>query len=75
MKCNLKMMIAAGVALATTLVAAFALWPPIRALVLYLGPYFLLLLCPLSMWLMMSSVAAHDDQASAMAKLAEWERC
>lgn len=66
MKCNMKMMIAAGVALVATLVAAYAVWPPIRALVSDIGPYFLFLLCPLSMWLMVKSVAAHDDLLSAM---------
>ncbi|QEZ48987.1 DUF2933 domain-containing protein [Cupriavidus oxalaticus] len=66
MKCNTKTMIAVGVALLAMLAAAYAVWPPIRALVLGIGPYFLLLLCPLSMWLMMKSMGAHDDQVSAM---------
>ncbi|WP_439673220.1 DUF2933 domain-containing protein (plasmid) [Cupriavidus necator] len=66
MKCNTKTMIAVGVALLAMLAAAYAVWPPIRALVLGIGPYFLLLLCPLSMLLMMKSMGAHDDQVSAM---------
>ncbi|WP_454754848.1 DUF2933 domain-containing protein [Cupriavidus basilensis] len=37
-----------------------------RALVLGAGPYLLLLLCPLSMWFMMKSMSAHDDQLSSM---------
>ncbi|KDP87226.1 hypothetical protein CF70_002975 [Cupriavidus sp. SK-3] len=66
MKSNPKAMITAGIALLAMLAAAYAVWPPIRALVLSIGPYFLLLLCPLSMWLMMKSMSAHDDQVSAM---------
>lgn len=37
-----------------------------RSMRLSWTPYFLLLLCPLSMWLMMTSMSAHDDQVSAM---------
>ncbi len=65
MKCNMRTMVTAGIALAAVLATAYAVWPPIRALVLGIGPYFLLLLCPLSMWLMMKSMSAHDDQVSA----------
>lgn len=66
MKCNPKAMIGAGIALTAMLAAAYALLPPVRALVLSIGPYLLLLLCPLSMWLMMKSISAHDDQVRAM---------
>nr|WP_315593782.1 DUF2933 domain-containing protein [uncultured Cupriavidus sp.] len=66
MKCNMKTMIVAGTALVTTLVGAYAVWPPMHDLILSIGPYFLFLLCPLFMWLMMRSMAAHDDQVSAM---------
>ncbi len=66
MKCNMKTMVAASIALMAMLAATYAVWPPVRALVLGIGPYFLLLLCPLSMWLMMKSMGAHDDQVSAM---------
>uniref|UniRef100_UPI003F49B10B DUF2933 domain-containing protein n=1 Tax=Cupriavidus taiwanensis TaxID=164546 RepID=UPI003F49B10B len=66
MKCNPKAMITAGIALVALLAAAYALLPPVRMLVLSIGPYLLLLLCPLSMWLMMKSMKAHDDQVRAM---------
>jgi hypothetical protein len=66
MECNMKTMIATGVALVAVLAAAYAALPPVRALVLGVGPYLLLLLCPLSMWLMMRSMSAHDDRVSAM---------
>lgn len=69
MKCNVKTMISAGVALVVILAAAYAVLPPIRALVLGLGPYLLLLICPLSMWLMMKSMSAHDDQVSSMSEV------
>ncbi|CAN7774419.1 DUF2933 domain-containing protein [Cupriavidus necator] len=65
----MKTMIAAGVALVAILAAAYAVWPPVRALVLGLGPYLLLLACPLSMWLMMKSMSAHDDQVSSMTEV------
>ncbi|SOZ05271.1 conserved exported hypothetical protein [Cupriavidus taiwanensis] len=68
MKCNMKTMIAAGLALVAVLAAAYAALPPVRALVLGIGPYLLLLLCPLSMWLMMKSMGAHDDRVSAMSE-------
>lgn len=68
MKSNLKAMITAGIVLLAMLAAAYALLPPVRALVLAIGPYLLLLVCPLSMWLMMKSMKAHDDQVSAMTK-------
>lgn len=66
MKCNMKTMIAGGVALVAILAIAYVLLPPVRALVLAIGPYLLLLICPLSMWLMMKSMGAHDDQVSSM---------
>ncbi|SCU74706.1 conserved exported hypothetical protein [Cupriavidus necator] len=66
MKCNTKTMIAAGIALLAMLAAAYAVLPPVRAFVLGLGPYLLLLLCPLSMWLMMKSMGAHDAQGKSM---------
>ncbi|MGY2491346.1 DUF2933 domain-containing protein [Cupriavidus sp. CP313] len=59
----MKTMIAAGLALMAVLAAAYAALPPVRALVLGMGPYLLLLLCPLSMWLMMKSMS---DRVSAM---------
>ncbi|QRQ85902.1 DUF2933 domain-containing protein [Cupriavidus oxalaticus] len=71
MQRNMKTMVAASIALLTMLAmlaAAYAVWPPVRALVLGIGPYLLLSLCPLSMWLMMKSMGAHDDQVSAMAE-------
>lgn len=70
MKCNTKTMIAVGIALVGMLATAYAVWPPVRALVLGIGPYFLLLLCPLSMWLMMKSMSAHDNQVGGMTEQA-----
>lgn len=70
MKCNPKAMITAGIALAAMLAAAYALLPAVRALVLGIGPYLLLLICPLSMWLMMKSMSAHDDQVGGMTEQA-----
>ncbi|BDB29727.1 hypothetical protein Tamer19_38290 [Cupriavidus sp. TA19] len=66
MKCDTKTLITAGIGLLAMLAAAYAVWPPVHALVPGIGPYLLLLLCPLSMWLMMKSMSAHDDQVSAM---------
>ena len=68
MKCTMKTMIVAGVALGAVLAATYALLPPVRALVLGVGPYLLLLICPLSMWLMMKGMSARDDRVSAMAE-------
>ncbi len=62
MKRNAKSMIAIGVALLAVLGAAFAVFPGVRALVVGVGPYLLLVLCPLFMWLMMKSVSAYDDR-------------
>ena len=70
MKCSMRTMIAAGVALVAILAIAYVLLPPVRALVLAIGPYLLLLICPLSMWLMMKSMGAHDDQVSSMTEKA-----
>ncbi|MEN7527565.1 DUF2933 domain-containing protein (plasmid) [Cupriavidus basilensis] len=61
MKRNAKTMIAIGGALLAMLGAAYAVSPGIRALVVGVGPYLLLLLCPLFMWLMMKSISAYDD--------------
>ncbi|MBO4120567.1 DUF2933 domain-containing protein [Cupriavidus gilardii] len=69
MKCNPKAMITAGIALAAMLAAAYALLPPVRALVLGIGPYLLLLICPLSMWLI-KSMSAQDDQVGGMTEQA-----
>ncbi|WP_235185023.1 DUF2933 domain-containing protein [Cupriavidus sp. SK-3] len=66
----MKSMITAGIALAAMLATAYALLPPVRALVLSIGPYLLLLVCPLSMWLMMKSMSTHDDQVGGMTKQA-----
>lgn len=62
MKCSMRTMIAAGVALVAILAIAYVLLPPVRALVLAIGPYLLLLICPLSMWLMMKGMQGQDDQ-------------
>ncbi|WP_454727813.1 MULTISPECIES: DUF2933 domain-containing protein [Cupriavidus] len=66
MKCNVRTMVTTGVVLVAILATAYVLFPPVRALVLGAGPYLLLLLCPLSMWFMMKSMSAHDDQLSSM---------
>ncbi|MGX0939636.1 DUF2933 family protein [Cupriavidus metallidurans] len=66
MKCNTRTMVATGGALVAILAIAYVVFPPVRALVLGVGPYLLILLCPLMMWLMMKSMSAHDDQLSSM---------
>ena len=53
MKCNTRTMVATGGALVAILAIAYVVFPPVRALVLGVGPYLLILLCPLMMWLMM----------------------
>jgi hypothetical protein len=55
-------MVAVGAALLTILAVAYAVVPSVRAVVLGIGPYLLILVCPLSMWLMMKSMHAQDDQ-------------
>ncbi|WP_303678380.1 DUF2933 domain-containing protein, partial [Ralstonia mannitolilytica] len=56
MKCNTRTMVTMGVALVAILAIAYAIFPPVRAFVLGIGPFLLILICPLSMWLMMKGM-------------------
>lgn len=62
MKCNTRTMVAMGAALLVILAAAYTIFPSVRAVVLGIGPFLLILVCPLSMWLMMRSMSAQDGQ-------------
>lgn len=62
MKCNTRTMVTMGVAVVATLAIAYAIFPPVRAFVLSIGPFLLILVCPLSMWLMMKGMQGQDDQ-------------
>jgi hypothetical protein len=60
MKCT-KTMLTTGVALLAVLALAYAALPQFRTLVLGLGPYLLILLCPLSMLFMMIGMRSSKD--------------
>ena len=62
MKCNTRTMAAVGAALVAILAVAYTVFPSVRAFVLGVGPYLLILVCPLSMWLMMKGMQGQDDQ-------------
>ena len=62
MKCNTRTMAAVGAALVAILAVAYTVFPSVRAFVLGIGPYLLILVCPLSMWLMMKGMQGQDDQ-------------
>ena len=66
MKCNTRTMGAVGAALVAILAVAYAVFPSVRAFVLGIGPYLLILVCPLSMWLMMKGMQGQDDQRRSM---------
>ncbi len=62
MKCNTRTMAAVGAALVAILAIAYTVFTSVRAFVLGIGPYLLILVCPLSMWLMMKGMQGQDDQ-------------
>ena len=62
MKCNTKTMATMGIALVAILAIAYAIFPPVRTFVLGIGPFLLILICPLSMWLMMKGMNDQEGQ-------------
>ncbi|WP_024973266.1 DUF2933 domain-containing protein [Ralstonia pickettii] len=60
MKCT-KSMLITGAAILAVLALAYAALPQFRTLVVSVGPYLLLLLCPLSMMFMMKGMDSNKD--------------
>ena len=63
--CSLKTILKTVLAIAASLLAAYALFPPLRPLVASYGPYLLFLGCPLAMFAMMTSMQGASQQAVA----------
>lgn len=61
--CSLKTILKIVLAIAASLLAAYAVFPPLRPLIATFGPYFLFLGCPLAMFAMMTSMQGTSQQA------------
>ena len=70
--CSLKTIFKIMLAIAAALLAAYALFPPLRLAVASLGPYLLFLGCPLAMLVMMSGM--QNPQQPAAGETREIER-
>jgi len=61
MKCDMKMMLKAGLGLAAGVAVAYAVFPAARELIMALSPALFLLICPLMMFFMMKGM--HSGQS------------
>jgi len=62
MKCDMKMMLKAGLGLAAGVALAYAAFPAARELIMALSPALFLLICPLMMFFMMKGMhSCHED--------------
>lgn len=62
MKCDMKMMLKAGLGLTAVIAVVYAALPAARELIVALAPLLLLLICPLMMFFMMKGMhSSHDD--------------
>lgn len=62
MKCDMNMMLKAGLGLAAGVAVAYVALPAARELIVALAPLLLLLICPLMMFFMMKGMhSSHDD--------------
>ncbi len=62
MKCDMNMMLKAGLGLAAGVAVAYVALPAARELIVALAPLLLLLICPLMMFFMMKGMhSGHDD--------------
>jgi len=62
MKCDMKMMLKAGLGLAAGVAVAYAALPAAREVIVALAPALFLLICPLMMFFMMKGMhSCHED--------------
>lgn len=62
MKCDMKMMLKAGLGLAAGVAVAYVAFPAARELIMALSPALFLLICPLMMFFMMKGMhSCHED--------------
>lgn len=66
MKCSMKTMINAGLALGVAVAVGYAVLPALREWILVLSPFLFLLVCPLAMILMMKAMSSHDSGSAAL---------
>lgn len=64
MRCTKNMLVIGGIMLAVLAAAYFAL-PQFRALVVSVGPFLLILLCPLSMLFMMKGMNSRNGHSAS----------
>lgn len=65
MKCDMKMMLKAGLGLAVLVAVAYVAWPGARELILSVSPFLFLLICPLMMLFMMKGMhSCHDEHGT-----------
>ncbi|MCX5565826.1 DUF2933 domain-containing protein [Alcaligenes phenolicus] len=73
MKCDMKMMLKAGLGLTAGVAVAYAVFPAARELIMALSPMLFLLICPLMMFFMMkgmhSSQSCHGDHQAGKQQL------
>ncbi|WP_368647284.1 DUF2933 domain-containing protein [Castellaniella ginsengisoli] len=63
MKCDIKMMLKAGVGLAALVAVAYAAFPVARELITALAPALFFLICPVMMFFMMKGMhSCHKEQ-------------
>ena len=72
MKCDMKMMLKAGAGLAVGIAVAYAVFPAARELLVAVGPFLFLLICPLMMFFMMKGMqSCHTDNETKKSRSAE----